>query len=42
DSKEDGSRTEKGKKGIITNGTLENKAMQIRNRIIPVKFFRKE
>ncbi|CAG8847909.1 2729_t:CDS:1, partial [Racocetra persica] len=41
DSKEDGSRTEKGKRGMITNRTLENKAMQMRNRIIPVKSFGK-
>ncbi|CAG8829666.1 20895_t:CDS:1, partial [Racocetra persica] len=41
DSKEDRSQTEKGKRAMITNGTLENKAMQMRNRIISVKFFGK-
>ncbi|CAG8767578.1 8559_t:CDS:1, partial [Racocetra persica] len=41
DSKEDGSQTKKGKRGMITNRTLENKAMQMRNRIIPMKSFGK-
>ncbi|CAG8850427.1 34547_t:CDS:1, partial [Racocetra persica] len=41
DSKKDGSQTEKGKRGMITNRTLENKTMQMKNRIIPVKFFGK-
>ncbi|CAG8848309.1 22125_t:CDS:2, partial [Racocetra persica] len=40
-SKEDGSRIEKSKKRMITNRTLKEKAMQMRNRIVPAKSFGK-